>query len=489
MNKDLKKKPLKLDEVRPNFFRFRDVGGKILLTNDFGAHVFLEKPDFESFVGGFLAEDHPRIKDLKKYGFLKSDLNVDSSIRLYRSRNSSIFYGPFLHILVTTLRCNYKCIYCQASSVAVGESKYDMTIETARRAVDFIFSTPAPAITIEFQGGEPLANWPVVKFVTEYARKKEAELGKKTFLALVSNFSMLDEEKLNFLSKNYVGLCTSLDGPEGLHNINRPLPGGNSYQQTVYWIKKIRDEEERKRDAGEDVYRVSALLTVSKHSLKYPGEIIDEYLKFGFDGIHLRALSNLGYSNLFKDSIGYTAEEFINFWRTSLDYIIDLNKRGVFFVERGSAIILKKIIRALDPGFVDLKSPCGAVIDQILYNYDGKIFTCDEGRMCAGDTFQIGSVTKDSHKDNYSGIISGDKVKTMVVTSTLDNSPCDYCAYKPYCGVCPVVNYMETGSMNPQITNTGWCKRHKAMFDYLFEKLQDEEVEKIFKSWVEGQAV
>lgn len=242
-------------------------------------------------------------------------------------------------------------------------------------------------------------------------------------------------------------------------------------------------------DAGEDVYRLSALLTVSKHSLKYPREIIDEYLKFGFDGIHLRALSNLGYSNLFKDSIGYTAEEFMDFWRASLDYIINLNKRGTFFIERGSAIILKKIIKALDPGFVDLKSPCGAAIDQILYNYDGKIFTCDEGRMCAGDTFQIGGVTKEGHKDNYSGIISGDKVKTMVVASTLDNSPCDYCAYKPYCGVCPVVNYMETGSLSPQITNTSWCKRHKAMFDYLFERLQDKEVEKILRSWVEVQVI
>ena len=29
---------------------------------------------------------------------------------------------------------------------------------------------------------------------------------------------------------------------------------------------------------------------------------------------------------------------------------------------------------------IQLRSPCGAGIGQLLYNYDGKVYTCDEGR-------------------------------------------------------------------------------------------------------------
>jgi hypothetical protein len=30
---------------------------------------------------------------------------------------------------------------------------------------------------------------------------------------------------------------------------------------------------------------------------------------------------------------------------------------------------------------LELRSPCGAGIGQLLYNYDGKVYTCDEGRI------------------------------------------------------------------------------------------------------------
>ena len=472
-----------LNNDRLNFLRFKYLGDNVLLTNDFGNHIILSKEEFHDLVADKMDESGSRMDELKKLGFIKTDLDVDEALTLYRKRNASIFYGPFLHIMVMSLRCNYKCVYCQASAVKMEDDKYDMTLDTAKKTVDLIFTTPAPTLTIEFQGGEPLVNWPAVKFVVEYTRKKEKETGKKAFLALVSNLSLMDEEKFKFFTDNVVGLCTSLDGPEELHNLNRPYPGNNSYKETVKWIDRIKEWEKEKSAEGIDVYMLSALLTVSRRSLNYYKEIIDEYLKHGFNGIHLRSLSNLGYSATAKDRIGYTTEEFLDFWRKSMDYIIEINKTGKYFVERGSAIILKKVIKAMDPGFVDLKSPCGAAIDQVLYNYDGKIFTCDEGRMCEGDTFQIGKVSGTDGAKKYTDIIEGEKVKTMIVSSTLDNTNCDHCVYKPYCGICPVVNYMETGSMMPQIHNTSWCKRHKAMFDYLFQKMQDPKVYEIFKSW------
>lgn len=482
---------IELDPDKPNFFRFRKVGDQVLITNDFGGSHFLSEADFKDFAEGKITPIHEQYDPLMKAGFLKSDIDVDMALNLYRSRNASIFYGPSLHIIVVTLRCNYKCVYCQASSRPMDGIGYDMDIETARKTVDFIFSTPNPSITIEFQGGEPLINWEAIKFITEYARQKEAETGKKVFLSLVSNLSLLDEEKLDFIIDHGVGLCTSIDGPEELHNLNRPMPGGNSYRETMDRVDRIKKLEADREAEKKPMYKLSALLTVSKRSLSQPKEIIDEYLKHGFTGIHLRPLSYLGDATKTGDSIGYSALEFMDFWKRSLDYILELNMAGAEFTERGSAIVLQKILKAMDPGYVDLKSPCGAVIGQMLYNYDGKIYTCDEGRMCEGDVFALGRVddtggeeTKEAYNENYKRIVTGGKTKAMLVASTLDNTPCDYCAYKPYCGVCPVINYSTSGNLYPQMATSDWCVRQKAMFDYLFEKMQHPEYLKIFKKWI-----
>ena len=231
----------------------------------------------------------------------------------------------------------------------------------------------------------------------------------------------------------------------------------------------------------EKPFLLSALATISKFSLKYSKEIIEEYVKWDFHGIHLRPLSSLGLSGgSAKDQIGYSADEFMDFWKKSMDYIITINQRGKFFYERGTRIILKKILTDKNPSFVDLRSPCGAAIGQLLYNYNGKVYTCDEGRMVEGDTFMLGDVKK----DDYKKIISNPKVKTMITASTLENLSCDSCVYKPYCGVCPVLFYALYGNIFPQIRNTDQCKMYQEMFAYIFKGLQDEKVRKVFLDWV-----
>ena len=42
-----------------------------------------------------------------------------------------------------------------------------------------------------------------------------------------------------------VQICTSIDGPELLHNKQRILAGGNAYQESVKWIRRINKEYER----------------------------------------------------------------------------------------------------------------------------------------------------------------------------------------------------------------------------------------------------
>jgi len=475
-------KKIKLNKKKVAFCRFKKLdNNKYLVTNDVGAYVFLKPVQFKNFIEGKLKNKSKLYKELKEKGFIKDDFDVNRMVETYHCYNNFLFNGTSLHIIVVTLRCNFKCIYCQASSRPLVEKQYDMEIKTAKKVVDNIFKSPSKIITIEFQGGEPLVNWPVVKYIVNYAKNKNKKIKKKLLFSIVTNFSLMTEEKYKFLVEKGVSVCTSLDGPEKLQNKNRPWSKGNSYKDLTVWIKRIKKEEKNTKKKGKGRYYLSALTTISKFSLKYPKEIIEEYIKWGFIGIHLRPLSSLGLSGgKAKEIVGYSPEEFMKFWKKAMDYIIEINLRGKVFFERGSSIMLQKILTDENPGFLDLRSPCGAAIGQLLYNYNGKVYTCDEGRMVKDDTFLLGDINKDS----YSKIISNPKVKTMVTASTLDNLSCDSCVYKPYCGVCPVLSYTLYGNLFPQVINTYQCKIYKGMLEYLFKKLQKEKVREIFLKWL-----
>ena len=413
--------------------------GRYLLTCEAGNHVFLDEfPDFEK---------EEVVKKLEENFLILTENNVKQYVEKLRKKKSFLFSGPSLNIVVVTLRCDQKCTYCHASSKGLMQKEYDMPLETADKVARLISQG-----TVEFQGGEPLANFSAIKQIVAGT--------KNVNYVLVSNLALMNEEILKFLMDRNFGICTSLDGPEFLHNKHRA-----KYKETIYWIKRV-NEEYQKRGIEK---RVGALLTLTKDSLEYPREIVDEYVRQGIEDVDLRKMDCFGRSK--KE---YTAEEFIEFWKKAMDYIMELNTKGIRIFESKTKVMLKKILFEEDPGHMDLRSPCGAVIGQILYNYDGRIFTCDEGRMVGEDIFNIGNVDQ-----QLSEITTSDDVNAVISASINDSYCCVNCVYKPYCGICPVVNYQEFGSLIGHISESDWCKINKAQFDYVFENLEK------LKKWVQ----
>jgi len=477
----------KIDYSKLGFFRFAKLGRDYLLTNDTGDYAFLKPEEFKKFVAGKLDNKIAKYKELCRKNFVRDKLKLPALIVKYKQKHNYLFRGPGLHIMVVTLRCNYNCIYCQASSRSLKEKKADMSLATAKRAVDFIFKSPSPLLAIEFQGGEPLLNWPVVKFVVEYARKKNEKAKKNLELRLVSNFSLMDEEKMSFFFKNRVSLCTSLDGPEELHNKNRPFSGGNSYQQTTKWLKRAmelyRQHERMEKGARNYIYQPGALITPSRFSLAKGKEIIDEYLRWGFETIFFRPLSPLGFAGKAWGKIGYSPKEYIDFYEQALDYILKLNKQGRRFFERTATMILSKILTNQDPNYLELRSPCGAGLGQLAYDYNGDVYTCDEGRMMGysgNKIFQLGNI----YKNDYNSIIEAPTLKAMCLASEINSqATCSQCVYAPYCGVCPIYNYVTQGNIFGQMATNDRCRINKGIMEIIFKKLADQNNRKILEKW------
>ncbi len=476
------KKSKKMTSVLPQAL-WRKIGSNYLLTNDSGHHAWLKEKDFALVTAGGMTELHPLFAELAVKGFIRNRLDFNDLAAKWKKKNAYLNYGPGLHILVMTLRCNHKCLYCQSSAAGVGDKKTDMNLATARKSVDFAFNSPNPGITIEFQGGEPLLNWEVLKGAVEYARKRSGTAGKELKLALVSNFSLMTEEKADFLLKNEVSLCTSLDGPKNLHDKNRICSSGNSHSDTVKWIKYFQ-KRCKKQVPEYRVFKPSALLTVSKYSLPRHKEIIDEYVRLGLEDIFVRPLAPIGYARKLWGTIGYDAADFAKFYLKSLDYMLKLNRRGVVIREKMATMMLDKIVNLQDPGYLDARCPCGAAIGQIAYNHNGDLYTCDEGRMVGwegDDIFRIGNVFKDSYKK----VMTDPVTKVCVVSSNLEAQPaCARCAYKPYCGVCPVYNYEVQGSLWGNIPSNDRCGLFKGILDTLFTLLKSPGNAEILNKWV-----
>jgi len=114
-----------------------------------------------------------------------------------------------------------------------------MSEETAMRALDIAFASPAARIKIEFQGGEPLLNFPLIKTIVTASKARSG--GKKVDFVIASNLALLDDTVLGFCKASNVLLSTSLDGPADLHNKNRPRPGSNSHELAVAGIRRARE--------------------------------------------------------------------------------------------------------------------------------------------------------------------------------------------------------------------------------------------------------
>jgi len=481
MLSDLKK--IKYNKL--GFFRFKKLKNKYLLTNDVGDYLFLTEKEFKSFLNDNLKNDREPYLSLKKKNFIKKDLNLTELIERYRLKNSFLFNGPSLHIIVVTLRCNHRCVYCHASAQAMDRTDLDMSEKIATDVIDKIFQTTSPFVAIEFQGGEPLVNWPIVKFIIEEAYKKNKKVKKDLEIRLVSNFSLMTEEKFKYLLNKNVSFCVSLDGPEKVHNKNRLMNKGNSYYHATKWAKKFFKLYPQLKKRGY-IFKMGLSVTISRFSLPYYKEIVDEYIKLGFDDFYLgRPLNPFGFIKESFKKIGYTSNKYIDFYKKALSYIIELNLHGKKVREKAAVTFLKKILTEKDPNHLDFRSPCGAGIGQLAYNYNGNVYTCDEGRMMSmmnDESFCLGNVKENTYQE----IVGNPIVRTLCTASCLDGlAGCDDCVYKLYCGICPIYNYAEQGNIFGQMPTNERCKINKAMIGFLFEKLQEPKIKEIFEMWLD----
>lgn len=469
-------------------FRFlRFPASEMLIVNEVGEYLFIKAQDFNELINYELNPYSEIFLNLKGKHFL-TDTDIEPVIDMlavkYRSKKAFLKNFTALHMIVVTARCNCNCVYCHASSEDMDKTRWDMSPPTAKKVVDMIFQTPSPVIKIEFQGGEPLLNFDVIKLIIENAKIINQKRKKNIEFVICTNLTVITNEILIFLKEHDIQVSTSLDGPKNLHDKNRILRrGGSTYE---VFTQKLNLS---KQILGAD--KISALMTTSKHSLSYFREIIDEYIHQGFNGIFLRALNPFGFAKTDQKELGYGANDFLQFYKSALSCIININENGTFFVEYYASLLLSRILTPFSTGFMDLQFPAGVGISGVIYDYDGGVYPSDEARMMAktgNKKFLLGNVNKDSYLNIFDGLL----LHEIINKSCPEILPgCSSCVFQIYCGADPIRNFSEQGDIVGHRPSSEFCKINMGIIKFLFEFLKqaDDSVMDVFWSWITNRSL
>lgn len=463
-------------------FKKTELEGYRLLPLRF-THLDSSRYVLSNIVGEYLVLDRPTVEDVVRHRVpIGSDLyyqlksrhfvyDADSNVALdllalkYRTKLARVAQFTALHMFVVTLRCDYTCAYCQVSRQTEDRSAYDMTSATAEAAVDMTFRSPARAIKIEFQGGEPLLAFDRIQSVVALAEQRNRDEKRDLQFVIATNLSPLSDEILAYCDQHGIYLSTSLDGPADLHNRNRPRPGKNGHALTVEGIRRVQTR------LGCD--RISALMTTTERSLPRVRDIIDEYVKLDLHSIFLRPLSPYGFAVTTGQVDKYGVDRWLAFYKEGLNYILELNRHGYPLRETFASIVLRKMLTPQNPGYVDLQSPTGIGITAIVYNYDGNVYASDEARMLAemaDDSFRLGALGKNSYEE----MMLSDTLLDVLETGVAESSPmCSECAFVTYCGSDPVYHHATQRDSVGNKALSGYCARNMGVFRHLITLMED----------------
>ena len=241
------------------------------------------EPTLRAPTSGEPAQDREawaEIESLRKTGVLLAPLRVPA-------RPAPVLKAVCLHVAHS---CQMQCSYCFASGGNYGGETQLMSLDTAKAAVDFLLGS-SPGVgrwAIDFFGGEPLLNWPVVVGTVHYAETQAERLGGSVHFTLTTNGLALTAERLSFLDEHEVDLVVSIDGRQRVHDaLRRTRTGLPTWEQAVNAARRAAATREAQTRVNEEGDR---LFPRTRPTLWVRGTFTRHNLDFSHDAACLFAL-------------------------------------------------------------------------------------------------------------------------------------------------------------------------------------------------------
>lgn len=196
-----------------------------------------------------LSEAYDEIQDLAEEGTIYSEDRYEQ-IAIDSMDDEDYIKAICLNVIHG---CNLRCKYCFADEGEYHGHKGVMSLETAKKAIDYVIkrSGPRKNIEIDLFGGEPTMIMDTIKEIIKYARDNEAKWNKKIRFTMTTNATLLNDEMMEYMDKEMGNIILSLDGRKEVNDKVRIKPDGSgSYDDILPNIKKMIS----KRTKGKTFY-------------------------------------------------------------------------------------------------------------------------------------------------------------------------------------------------------------------------------------------
>lgn len=361
------------------------------------------------------------VESLKQQGKLFTEDKYSNLAFDFKKRSTEI-KALCLHIAHT---CNLNCEYCFASQGKYHGERALMSLETGKRAIDFLIENSGDRINLEvdFFGGEPLMNFDVVKGIVDYARSIEKKHNKNFRFTLTTNGILVDDDVIEFANKECHNVVLSLDGRKQVHdNLRKTSNGKGSYDIIV---PKFQEFVKKRGNKG---YYVRG--TFTHNNTDFTNDIF-HMTDLGFTELSMEPVvcsPNDPYALTYEDlpilfeQYEILAKEMLKREKegkpiTFYHYMIDLT---------GGPCIYKRI------------SGCGSGTEYMAVTPWGELFPCHQ---FVGDP-------KYSLGDIFEGVKNIEVQNEFKLCNAYARPDCKDCWAKLYCsGGCAANSYHATGSI------------------------------------------
>ncbi len=279
--------------------------------------------------------------------------------------------------------CNLRCKYCFADEGEYNGHKGKMSLETAKKAIDYVVkrSGPRKNIEIDLFGGEPTMMMDTIKEIIAYARENEAKWNKRIRFTMTTNATLLTDEMMDYMDKELENIILSIDGRKEVNDkVRIRFDGKGSYDQILPNIKKMvakRDKTKAHTVRG----------TFTRENLDFYEDVkmmVDEgFREISIEPVVLEDGNPLAlrkedlpkifesYDKLYDELVQKKAEgkEF-NFYH----FKVDLN---------GGPCVYKRI------------SGCGAGFEYVAITPQGEVYPCHQ--FVGKEEYKLGSIYDDSY--------------------------------------------------------------------------------------------
>lgn len=145
-------------------------------------------------------------------------------------------FEPVGVVYMVTAACNLRCTYCYADAGDYPVNLYErrMALDAARFVIDNAARTGGNVAYLNFHGGgEPTLDFELITTAVEWARDyAEREYDAVSVNASMVTNGLMSDAKVEWIAEHVDSVQVSHDGPESIHDLQRPtVQGGSSHRR------------------------------------------------------------------------------------------------------------------------------------------------------------------------------------------------------------------------------------------------------------------